>query len=135
MIGPQDSGGVLDRTIDTYAQQREAVVEDARSFSEERSEDVALAPLDPDSGWGGTEAPVFGEFAPEVDPEETPVPAQPSQNPSVTARPSGPVVRIGGPVVADSPGTLVPREDGTGAPPPPEAVPVITSRVVTVEPQ
>lgn len=129
MIGPQDGGGVLDRAIDTYGMQRETIVEEARSVSEERREDVTLAPLDPDSGWGGTPAPVFGEFAPEVDPGEPPVAAQPSQGPPADTRGPTPGIRIGGPVVAHSPGILVPREQAE------QAVPVITSRALMVEPE
>lgn len=63
VIGPSEGGGVLDRTADSYVEQREEFVEEVQTFAEEQS--VPDEVFDPDSGWGGTGGEVFGEFMPD----------------------------------------------------------------------
>ena len=134
IVGTGDRGGALDGALERVASQRESIAEEARNFSEERTE--VIEPLDPASGWGGTGDDVFGEY----NPEEPPVAEAEGPPPSTNAtRRENPQVAspgaIGGPVRADSPGVLVPREGGSGQQisQPPAAV--VTSRTLTIEPK
>lgn len=135
MVGPQEGGGLLDHTVDRFGQQREAIVEEARVVSEEGTQ--VIEPLDPADGWGGTADPVFGEFSGEPV-EETP------EEESADAAPA-PVraerrvfqqsVPVGGPVVADAPGIVVPGDDDARDKAASRAIPVVTSRKLSIQPQ
>jgi hypothetical protein len=134
MVGTEDSGGVLDQTVGRFGQQREPIVEEAREVSEERTE--MTEPLDPASGWGGTGGGVFGEYteepvAPEPEDEAAPV------APPVRSAPRAfeQTVPVGGPVVADAPGIVVPGEDDASDSAVSRATPVVTSRTLRAEPQ
>lgn len=135
MVGTEDSSGVLDKTVDRFGQQREAIVEEARPVSEERVQ--MIEPLDPASGWGGTGSAVFGEYTEEVvtpEPEEdeaAPV-APPVRSEPRTFQQTAPV---GGPVTADAPGIAVPGEDDARDSAISRATPVVTSRTIRVAPQ
>lgn len=133
MVGPGEGGGLLDQTVDRFGQQREAIAEEARVVSEERTE--VIEPLDPAAGWGGTGDAVFGDYNAQEPPAseiDQPVGVAPVQSRSVSRSSSPAPTQIGGPVRADSPGVLVPRE-GAGAGQRGEAV--VTSRSLTIEPQ
>jgi hypothetical protein len=135
MVGPQEGGGVLDQTVDRFGQQREAIAEEARVVSEERSE--VIEPLDPADGWGGTAEPVFGDYGEEpildTPAEEAPAPAPaPVRTERRVFQPDGP---IGGPVVADAPGIVVPGDDDARDQAASRAIPVVTSRKLRIEPQ
>ena len=135
MVGPQGGGGVLDQAVGTIVQQREAVVEQARVVSEQGTE--VIEPLDPAAGWGGTADPVFGEFTEEpveeaiVEVSVEPAPAPVRVAPRVDEQ-SGPV---GGPVVADAPGIVVPGDDDARDRAASRAIPVVTSRKLSIQPQ
>ena len=145
VIGPSDGGGVLDRTADSYVEQREEFVEEVQTFAEEQS--VPDEVFDPDSGWGGTGGEVFGEFMPdempsgtsepkvaENGPAQPAKPAQPAQTarPATATRQSARVQQAPPPVMPDREGKVVPRP-GEGNRPP--GVAVITNRQMTIEPQ
>jgi hypothetical protein len=135
MVGPGEGGGLLDKTVDRFAQERTNIAEEARVVSEQHTE--VIEPIDPAAGWGGTGSAVFGEY----NPEETATTEEAGQNPSpvspfaATSRPKqAPQGPIGGPVRADSPGISVPRGSAAVAERPlPE--PVVTSRSLKIEPQ
>jgi hypothetical protein len=133
MVGPQGGGGVLDQAVGTIGQQREAVVEQARVVSEEGTE--VIEPLDPAAGWGGTADPVFGDFTEE--PVEEPI-VEENVEPA-PVRDASPVyeqsVPVGGPVVADSPGIAVPGDDDARDRAASRAIPVVTSRKLSIKPQ
>ena len=142
MIGPSESGGVLDRTADSYVEEREAFVEEVQTFAEEQS--VPDEVFDPDSGWGGTGGEVFGEF--ELDDVSSGVsqpssvtggPAQPAQplRPATAARQAPRVQQAPPPVMPDRQGIVVPRPDESQDSNRPRGVPVITNRQMTIEPQ
>ncbi|WP_296721400.1 hypothetical protein [Erythrobacter sp.] len=115
MVGPRDGNGVLDATIDRFAKQRETAPEQAPTVSEKPR--VIAEPLDPASGWGGTTAPVFGDYsAEEVIPDEPETPSGPNRPSRSTSRNAAPPVPVGGPVTPDFPGVPVPRPDRAGAP-------------------
>lgn len=134
MVGPGEGGGVLDATVDRLAQERESIAEEARIVSEERSE--VIEPLDPAGGWGGTADPVFGDYAAEEvtapAPEDQPVSAG---TPRAAGATYAPPVPVGGPVKADAPGIVVPGEDDAREQAISRATPVVTSRVLKIEPQ
>lgn len=135
MVGTEDGGGALDKTVDRFRQQREAVIEEAPTFSEERTE--VIEPLDPASGWGGTGSAVFGEYTEEVvtpEPEEDEAaPVAPPVRPEPrTFQQTAPV---GGPVTADAPGIAVPGEDDARDSAISRATPVVTSRTIRIAPQ
>jgi len=131
MVGP--GGGVLGQAKDRFGQPSEPVQEAAPVVVQEKPE--VTEPLDPDAGWGGTGEQVFGDFAgtQEVHPTEAPQENSPEPSgpaPAQTYAPQtrraalGPAV-TGGPVQADSLGTLVPRNGGGTA--------TITSRSIDIE--
>lgn len=133
MVGSEETGGVLDQTVDRFAQEREAIAEDAREFAESQSVGDAQShrTSDPDAGWGSSKS-VFGDFAPDDrDSEIVPVTGPASRG--VIKRVPPDVLLAPPPVMADNEGTLVPRPDGSqveaSLPPP-----VITSRQMTIEP-
>ncbi|OBV09917.1 hypothetical protein [Erythrobacter dokdonensis] len=107
-----DGEEALDDRLARVTEEREVVTEDARDLSEQPSE--VIEPLDPASGWGGTGADVFGEYAAEeaTEAEEEEAP-QPWQASGQQGRSAASKAKIGGPVKADSPGMLVPRDDGS----------------------
>jgi hypothetical protein len=115
MVGP--GGGVLDQTVDRFGQQSEPVQEEAPVVVQEKPK--VVEPLDPAAGWGGTGGDaVFGDYAAseEVHPTEAPQADSappPSAYGPTTRRASALAAGTGGPVQADSLGTLVPRD---GAP-------------------
>jgi hypothetical protein len=140
MMAPGDDGGMLDRAVDLYAGEREAIVEEAQTFAEEQS--VPDEVFDPASGWANNGEEVFGEFVPEgtSSEEEAPVMADNAAE-SVRSTPQSKVVRRTGgrppaspPVVADNAGELVPRPDQAPASDAPRGVAVITDRQMTIEP-
>lgn len=111
MVGPRDGDGVLDVTIDRFAKQRETAPEQAPVVSKKPR--VIAEPLDPVSGWGGTTAPVFGDYsAEEVVPDDPETPSSPYQPSRTTSRKAAAAGPVSGPVVADFPGVVVPRPDG-----------------------
>lgn len=135
MVGSGDGGGVLDQTVDRFAQERETIVQDAREFAESQSvgDDVSGRVSDPDAGWGSSKS-VFGDYTP-GDPETE---ASNQIGPmSRSARKNAPSAIMPGeqPVVADYDGIPVPRPDGMQQQPSPPPLPVITSREMTIEPQ
>jgi hypothetical protein len=134
IVGTGDSGGALDGTLERVTQQREVIAEEARDFSEERSE--VIEPLDPASGWGDTGEAVFGEYgseeAVEAEPETEPPVASRGPAPRATSATQAP---IAGPVQADSPGILVPRDSEPTQAPAAPATAVVTSRTLTIEPK
>lgn len=134
IVGTGDGGGALDGTLERVTQQREVIAEEARDFSEERSE--VIEPLDPASGWGGTGEAVFGEYSPEevIDPEPESGLETVSRGASRRAKSAAPAP-IAGPVRADSPGVLVPRDSEQAQPPAPPETAVVTSRTLTIEPK
>lgn len=134
MVGTEDGGGVLDRTLNRFGQQREAVVEEAHTFSKEHTE--VIEPLDPASGWGGTGGAVFGEYTEEAVTRELGDEAAPVA-PPVWSEPRTfqQTVPVGGPVVADAPGIVVPGEDDARDRAISRATPVVTSRTLRVGPQ
>jgi hypothetical protein len=115
MVGPKDGGGMLSRLAGTSAPQQD-VVSEAPKPVRKKPEQI-VEPLDPASGWGDPNAPVFGDYGAskeeevetvaEPEPVSTPryEPARPAPS---TARPLG---SIGGPVVADNPGIVEPGKD------------------------
>ena len=121
---------------DDHAQQQQQaeIVEEAPIASGRGAE--AIEPLDPAAGWGGTAAPVFGEYNAEemaqVEPgeEESPPARVPSPSPPPAARRDS----IGGVVKADNPGVLVPRPGSMSEDARPRPEPVVTSRTMTIEP-
>lgn len=135
MVGTEDGGGALDKTVDSFRQQREAVIEEAPTFSEERTE--VIEPLNPASGWGGSGSAVFGEYTEEVvtpEPEEdeaAPV-APPVRSEPRTFQQTAP---IGGSVTADASGIAVPGEDDARDSAISRATPVVTSRTIRIAPQ
>jgi hypothetical protein len=135
MVGPQGGGGALDQAVGTIGQQREAVVEQARVVSEQGTE--VIEPLDPAAGWGGTADPLFGEFTEE--PVEEAI-AEESVEPSPAPVRDAPRVYeqsapVGGPVVADAPGIGVPGDDDARDRAASRAIPVVTSRKLSIQPQ
>jgi hypothetical protein len=135
MIGSPEDKGMLNKAVDRFGEQREAIVEEAQAYAESQS--VADVASDPAAGWGSSKPPVFGEYpsedAPERDfyaplpqPESTPKPGSTPQS-SSQARVPGPQ-----PVVADNVGIPVPDNDD---PPIQSSAPVITSRKLTIEPR
>ena len=142
IIGPGEGGGVLDRTAETYVEQREEFVEEVQTFAEEQS--VPDEVFDPDSGWGGTGEEVFGEFMPDDISSgiSKPVgadsgPAQPTQTvrPATTARQASRAPKAAPPVMPDNDGEVVPRPGESQEGNRPRGVAVITSRQMTIEPQ
>lgn len=143
IVGPKEGGGLLDSTVERFSQQRETIAEEAREVSEQRSEVIEPAePLDPASGWGGTPDPVFGDYepgsenevaAPQVARAPAPARSAPVRKVAGPVAPPRAPTSIGGPVRADSPGVLVPRDRPGEVVPPPEAV--VTSRTLNIEPQ
>jgi hypothetical protein len=140
MLAPGDDGGMLDRAVDLYAGEREAIVEEAQAFAEEQS--VPDEVFDPASGWASNGEEAFGDFLPEdmAGEQEAPVMADIGDD-VVSSRPKPNIVRrIGGrppaspPVVADNAGELVPRPDQASASDAPRGVAVITDRQMTIEP-
>lgn len=119
---------------DDHAQQQAEIVEEAPIASGRGAE--AIEPLDPAAGWGGTGAPVFGEYNAEemdqVEPGEEENP--PARVTSPSPRPAARRDSIGGVVKADNPGVLVPRPGSKGEDASPRAEPVVTSRTMTIEP-
>lgn len=145
VIGPGEGGGVLDRTAETYVEQREEFVEEVQTFAEEQS--VPDEVFDPDSGWGGTGEEVFGEFMPDETPSggsEPKVadsgPAQTTQTaqmarPATTTRQSARAPKAAPPVLPDNLGEVVPRPGESQNGNRPRGVAVITNRQMTIEPQ
>jgi hypothetical protein len=136
MVGPQEGGGLLDRTVGSIGQQSEAVVEEAPPVVQEQPR-MAAEPLDPAAGWGGTADPVFGEFTEEPiveTPEEEAAEVAPAP---VRAAPRvyEQTVPVGGPVVADAPGIVVPGDDDARDKAASRAIPVVTSRRIKIQPQ
>ena len=122
MVGSPEDKGVLDRTADIFAAERESIANDAQVFAESQS--VADAPaMNPDAGWGST-APVFGEYG---QGPTTVGPALPPSGGSQAAIIPGPQ-----PVVADNEGIPVPGPDDR--PSQPSGPPVITAREMTITP-
>ena len=121
MVGP--GGGVLGVATDRFGQPDEPVQQEAAPAVVEKKPKI-IEPLDPDAGWGGTGDPVFGDYdgSGEVHPTEAPQdtaaePSAPVSGPasaSQTRRAAAMPAATGGPVQADSLGTLVPRP-GSGA--------------------
>jgi hypothetical protein len=112
MVGP--GGGILGQAKDRFGQPSEPVQEEAPVAVAEKPK--VVEPLDPDAGWGGTGGDeVFGDYgsseeapASEASPEDNSAPSPFAQAPSAR-RGSTLSSRTGGPVKADSLGTLVPR--------------------------
>ena len=65
MVGTSDSGGVLDATVDRFAQERATVADDTPELAASRNvgDKVPAQVSDPDAGWGSSTA-VFGEYDP-----------------------------------------------------------------------
>lgn len=131
MVGP--GGGVLGQAKDRFGQPSETVQQEAPVVVQEKP--AVAEPLDPDAGWGDTGGQVFGDYAgsEEVHPTEAPQearaePSTPASDPafsSQTRRGATLPAATGGPVQADSLGTLVPRSSGSAA--------AITSRSIEIE--
>jgi hypothetical protein len=112
LVGPSEGGGLLDRTVKRFGQQREAITEEPQAVSTEPAK--VIEPVDPAAGWGGAGGSVFGDYNPqepppasEIDRPASIAPEQPRPNPGNLA-PSA--TQMGGPVRADSLGELVPRD-------------------------
>jgi len=135
MVGPQGGGGVLDQAVGSIGQQKEAVVEQARVVSAQVTE--VIEPLDPAAGWGGTANAVFGEFTEE--PVEEAIVEESVEPASAPARYAPQVyeqsVPVGGPEVADAPGIVVPGDDDARDRAASRAIPVVTSRKLSIQPQ
>jgi hypothetical protein len=135
MVGPQGGGGVLDQAVGSIGQQREAVVEQARVVWEQGTE--VIEPFDPAAGWGSTADPAFGEFTEE--PVEEAIVEESVEPASAPARDAPRVyeqsVPVGGPVVADAPGIVVPGDDDARDRAASRAIPVVTSRKLSIQPQ
>ncbi len=143
VLAPGDDGGMLDRAVDLYGSEREAIVAEAQTFAQEQS--VPDEVFDPASGWANNGEEVFGEFVPEGRPgeEEGPVigdNAVDSGGGTVQSNQPKVIRRIGGqppaqpPVQPDNVGELVPRPDQAPASDAPRGVAVITDRQMTIEP-
>lgn len=140
MMAPGDDGGMIDRAVDLYAGEREAIVEEAQTFAEEQS--VPDEVFDPASGWASNGEEIFGEFVPEGTPgEEEPLIMADNAAESISSTTKSKVVRrVAGkptarpPVEADNVGELVPRPDQAQATDAPRGVAVITDRQMTIEP-
>lgn len=136
MVGPQNGGGLLDRTVGSIGQQGEVVAEEAPTVVQEQPR-MADEPLDPAAGWGGTADPAFGEFTEEPI-EETPE-EQAAQSAPAPVRNAPRIyeqtVPVGGPVVADAPGIVVPGDDDARDKAASRAIPVATSRKINIQPQ
>ncbi len=144
IASPREGGGFLDNTVGRVAEQRENIAEEARVVSEEGTQ--VIEPLDPAAGWGGTGDPVFGSYGSEETPvseEEQANSVSPAQSSTTSSAPASTSARrspsaagpIGGPVRADSPGVVVPRNGGEAAEDGPRGDPVVTSRTLKIEPQ
>lgn len=138
MVGSDDGGGVLDQTVDRFAQEREAIAQDARKFAESKSvgDDPGGQPSgrvsDPDAGWGSSTT-VFGHYSPgDQRSEVIPVTGPPSRSISSNNPPD--MLLRAPPVTAVSKGAQSPRPDGFQSQSKPPPAPVITSREMTIEP-
>lgn len=123
MVGP--GGGVLGQAKDRFGQPSEPVQQEAPVVVQEKPK--VAEPLDPDAGWGSVGGEqVFGDYggSADVHPTEAPqetgpepqalAPATPSASQPQARRTAVMPAATGGPVQADSLGTLVPRP-GSGA--------------------
>jgi hypothetical protein len=136
MVGPQGGGGVLDQAVGRIGQQSEPGAEQAPTVVQEEPSKVA-EPLDPADGWGGTADPVFGEFTEEPI-VETPAEEAAELAPApvrAASRVYEQTVQVGGPVVADAPGIVVPGDDDALDKAASRAIPVVTSRRIKIQPQ
>lgn len=135
MVGTDETGGVLDQTVERFAEERSEIVEDAQAFAESQS--VGDAPSkkvsDPDAGWGSSTA-VFGDYTPR---DELGGMGTASGSAARTNNAKGGAGVISGtpPVVPDSPGIPVSRSNGNPIEAAPQPVPVITGREMTITPQ
>jgi len=134
IASPQGGGRLIDNTAARAAPERETVVEEARAAPEKRSD--VTEPLDPAAGWGGTAAPVFGDYR-----NEDPVP-EPEEEIAEESAPAAPARSY--PLSTDTVpeqlpverrGTVVPSEDDAREEAASRAIPVVTSRTVRIEPQ
>jgi hypothetical protein len=130
MVGP--GGGLLGQATQRFGRQSEPVQQEAPVAKPEKPK--VVEPLDPDAGWGGTGGDaVFGDYGSSEEappPEAEPDPNAPSTGPvsafAPKARRTAPLPGgTGGPVKADSLGTLVPRGSSGEA--------EITSRTIDIE--
>lgn len=134
MVGSGDGGGVLDQTVDRFAQERETIVQDAREFAESQSvgDDVSGRVSDPDAGWGSSTT-VFGDYTPgDQRSEVIPVTGPPSRSISSNNPPD--MLLRAPPLTAAGKGAQSPRPDGFQSQSKPPPAPVITSREMTIEP-
>lgn len=127
MVGTSEGGGVLGTAMDSFAQERAAVAEDAQAFAESQS--VGDAPSqsasDPDAGWGSGKS-VFGDYDAAQAAKQPPSAAAVAASPSVGAQGNS---MMTAPL---APGAVVVGADDSDAP---QGVPVITDREMTIEPQ
>lgn len=110
MIGSPDNEGVLDKTVDSFAQERGDEAAIIAEPVEAQSSPVSIS--DPDAGWGSSKQSVYPEPRPEVSPPEmvndfSPPPRDRDnsdrQQPDLIPGPQ--------PVVGDSPGIPVSSQD------------------------
>lgn len=126
MVGTPEDEGVLDKAVDRFGHEREAIVEEAQEFAESQS--VPDEVMDPDAGWGSSARSETVDHLPEdSEPEDfyTPLPAPDAAPKARTFK------EIPGPqpVVGDNVGIPVPGPDD------PQGTAVITSRQMTLTPQ
>lgn len=137
MIGPGEGSGVLDKTVDRYADESDPIVEEAQDFADEQS--VHDEAFDPASGWASGED-TFSDYQPDAEEEPVfedadPASAESSAEPAALTPRNTANRTQASPPVADTPGELVPRPDQGQARNAPSVVPVITGRRVTITPQ
>lgn len=114
MVGTSEDSGLLVKAAQIVGSQRDSMVSDAEAFAAQRS--VGDAPGNQDGGWG-SETAVFSEYAPET-----------AENPA--GGPGKRAVRAG-----DNPMTAPLSSTAVVATPRRTAMPVITDREVSIEPQ
>lgn len=90
VVGSYDGGGMLDGMTDRLAKKTEIAAEEALPNSEAPAEETEqVEPLDPASGWGGTDNTEFGDYYPEDAGAEPSAMEEPAGDPYNTPEPVG----------------------------------------------
>jgi hypothetical protein len=111
MVGSPEDKGMLNKAVDRFGEQPEAVAEAPQEYTEPPVVESEKPAIDPAAGWGSSKASPFGDYNGDAAAEGDFYEAAPQ--PAATAPKSAPQARIPGPqpVIADSEGIPVPGLD------------------------
>jgi hypothetical protein len=130
MVGSSEDEGILNKAVDRFGQEREAIADDAREFAEAQS--VPDKVSDPAAGWGSSEPSVFSDYQPGDATASNGSTSNPQPSRIKPGRQPGAFVPGPQPVVSDNVSLPAPGDPALATSP--AAVPVITSRKMTLEP-